>query len=194
MVYTELENHFEDQLRIDHQVGSELDELEKLVAENMIEEDSKVEDIAVVDPSSTSSSPSKEPPDKRPKIVKMDKENLEPETLSCAGSSTQITRCTSPDLFADSDEETTVPAVSNKSQDCKEFSDRDLNNLSAKQCLIAEPTSMSTEPLDVQDFSIKVYKNVSVSEPLPSVEELEEASQITTYEIFSSSSDEGEKH
>ncbi|XP_017091070.2 structure-specific endonuclease subunit SLX4 isoform X1 [Drosophila bipectinata] len=187
LVYIELEKHFEDQLKLEQEVGNELNELEKLVAENMIEGGSRM------DASSTSSSPLKEPPDKRPKIVKEDRENKS-LISTCSGAPSQITRCTSPDLFADSDEEPDVATatVLNKSQNFKKFCDKDLNNFSENECLISEPieSSLSNEAPDVKDFSLKVYKNISLSEPSPLVEELEDFSQITSYEIFSSSSDE----
>lgn len=108
-VYAELEAHFGNRQKEE----DELDKLEKLVVENMIEEETPVEEaIQVVDniieddPLTTKqikvSSPLKEPPDKRPKMSYKEKENLQPSTSSEA---TQSTRCASPDLFADSDEE-----------------------------------------------------------------------------------------
>uniref|UniRef100_A0A6P4DV04 Structure-specific endonuclease subunit SLX4-like n=1 Tax=Drosophila rhopaloa TaxID=1041015 RepID=A0A6P4DV04_DRORH len=150
------------------QVIEELDELEKLVAENMIEDDSKVDYNLEAETSSTSSSPSKEPPDKRPKMAMDDKENMQPATLpTCLSVPNQIIRCTSPDLFADSDDD-----------------------------LDMATTSISNEPTDVKDFSMKVYKNISISERSSPVKEVEiqssneEPTQISTYGVFSSSSDE----
>ncbi|KAH8317210.1 hypothetical protein KR074_002457 [Drosophila pseudoananassae] len=184
LAYIKLEKHFEDQLKLEQEVGNEL---EKLVAKNMIENGLKM------DASSTNSSPLKEPPDKRPKIVIEDSKN-ESISSTCSGAPNKITRCTSPDLFADSDEEPDVATatVLNKSQNFEEFCDKDLNNFSANECLVSKPfgSSLSNEAPDVKDFSLKVYKNISLSEPPPSVEEYEDFSQITTYEIFSSSSDE----
>ncbi|XP_037719494.1 structure-specific endonuclease subunit SLX4 isoform X1 [Drosophila subpulchrella] len=168
VVYAELEKHFGDQQMLEQQVAEELDELEKLVAENMIEDDSKVGDNVDPEISSTSSSPSKEPPDKRAKMAMDEKENLQPTTSKANLSiPTQTTRCTSPDLFAESDDE-----------------------------LDTATSSISKEPEEVRQLSTKVYKNVSISEPSSPVKEfeikssIEEASQITTYEVFSSSGDE----
>jgi len=170
IVYAELEKHFGDQQMLEQQVAEELDELEKLVAENMIEDDSKVGDNVEPEISSTSSSPSKEPPDKRAKMAMDEKENLQPTTSKANLSiPTQTTRCTSPDLFAESDDE-----------------------------LDTATSSISKEPEEVRQLSMKVYKNHSISEPSSPVKEfeikssIEEASQITTYEVFSSSGDEGE--
>ncbi|XP_070071416.1 structure-specific endonuclease subunit SLX4 isoform X2 [Drosophila takahashii] len=168
LVYAELEKHFGEEQRLEQQVAEELDELEKMVAENMIEDDSKVGDNVEIEMSSNSSSPSKEPPDKRPRMGVVDKENLEPTTSKASLSiPTQTTRCTSPDLFADSDDEPDI----------------------------ATP-SISYEPKEVKELSMRVYKNNSISEKSSPVKEfeikssIEEASQITTYEVFSSSSDE----
>ncbi|XP_039489119.1 structure-specific endonuclease subunit SLX4 isoform X1 [Drosophila santomea] len=168
LVYAELERHFGDPQKLEQEVMEELDELEKLVAENMIEDDSLVINKVEAETSSTSSSPSKEPPDKRPKMSVEDKENLQPTTSKASLTvPTQLTRCTSPDLFADSEDETDIVM-----------------------------TASSKEPEDVRNLSIKVYKNVSTSERSSPVKEIEiissndEPSQITTYEVFSSSSDE----
>uniref|UniRef100_A0A6P4DZ87 Structure-specific endonuclease subunit SLX4 n=1 Tax=Drosophila rhopaloa TaxID=1041015 RepID=A0A6P4DZ87_DRORH len=164
LVYDELEKHFGDQQKLDQQVIEALDELEKLVAENMIEDDSKVDYNLEAETSSTSSSPSKEPPDKRPKRSMDDKENMQPATLpACLSVPNQITRCTSPDLFADSDDD-----------------------------LDMATNSISNEPTDVKDFSMKVYKNISISERSSPVKEVEiqssneDPTQISTYEVFSS--------
>ncbi|XP_022208418.2 structure-specific endonuclease subunit SLX4 [Drosophila obscura] len=101
IAYNELERHFTNQQAL----NDELDELEKLVVENMIEEeDPKLCDIQA-EVSSTSSSPLKEPPDKRAKMAKDGTEDLKPSTSSNISIPTQLTRCTSPDLFADSDDE-----------------------------------------------------------------------------------------
>ncbi|XP_017128622.1 structure-specific endonuclease subunit SLX4 isoform X1 [Drosophila elegans] len=168
LVYEELEKHFGDQQQLDQQVNAELDELEKLVAENMIEDHSKVGANLETETSSASSSPSKEPPDKRPKMTKDEKENIQPAaSLASLSIPTKITRCTSPDLFADSDDEPVMAT-----------------------------TSISNEPTDLKDFSLKVYKNLSTSERSSPVKEVEmissneEPTQISTYEVFSSSSDE----
>ncbi|XP_052845020.1 structure-specific endonuclease subunit SLX4 isoform X2 [Drosophila gunungcola] len=168
LVYEELEKHFGDQQQLDQQVNEELDELEKLVAEHMIEDDSKVGANLETETSSASSSPSKEPPDKRPKMTKDQKENIQPAaSLASLSIPTQKPRCTSPDLFADSDDEPVMAT-----------------------------TSISNEPTDVKDFSLKVYKNLSTSERSSPVKEVEmissneEPTQISTYEVYSSSSDE----
>lgn len=126
-VYAELEAHFGNQQTEEE----ELDELEKLVADNMIEEDTPTPveqeneptDIVIEEknipteeqekdtPTPTKqikvSSPLKEPPDKRARISNIEKENLQPETStsSMLSEPSQNTRCASPDLFADSDEE-----------------------------------------------------------------------------------------
>ncbi|KAH8379433.1 hypothetical protein KR009_004967, partial [Drosophila setifemur] len=170
LAYMELEKHFEEQHELDQRVVDELDDLEKLVVENMIEDDSKLSDNIEMDASSTSSSPLKEPPDKRPKIAKDDKENLQPVNSACLDIPTHITRCPSPDLFADSDDEADIPT-----------------------------TSITNESQDVKEFSLKVYQNSSTNESsspstvreVKSLPISEEASQITIYEVFSSSSDEG---
>lgn len=130
-VYAELEAHFGNQQAEEE----ELDELEKLVADNMIEEDTPTPveqenepvDIVIEEkdiptptvrekqekdtPTPTKpikvSSPLKEPPDKRARISNVEKENLQPQssTSSMLSVPTQNTRSASPDLFADSDEE-----------------------------------------------------------------------------------------
>lgn len=130
-VYAELEAHFGNRQTEEE----ELDELEKLVADNMIEEDTPTPvkqkneqfDIVIDEkkiPTPTVrekkekdtqtptnqikvSSPLKEPPDKRARISNVEKENLQPQTstLSTLSEPTLHTRCASPDLFADSDEE-----------------------------------------------------------------------------------------
>ncbi|KAH8296725.1 hypothetical protein KR054_010470, partial [Drosophila jambulina] len=161
LVYAELEKHFGDPQEMDQQVADELDELEKQVAENMIEDDSK---LVEEDASSTKSSPSKEPPDKRPKMATDDKENEQPSAVTILSVPTQLTRCTSPDLFADSDEEMDVPTI-----------------------------SISNEPEELKDFSLKVYKNRTPVKEVQIISSGEEPTQILTYEVFSSSSDEEEK-
>ncbi|XP_017043189.1 structure-specific endonuclease subunit SLX4 isoform X2 [Drosophila ficusphila] len=168
LAYAELENHFGDQKKLEQQVVAELDELEKLVAENMIEYDSKVADDIEKEIPSTSSSPSKEPPDKRPKMTADDKENPQPIAPPASLSiPTQITRCISPDLFADSEDE-----------------------------LDTASTLIPNEAKDVKNFSMKVYKNVSICDRSSPAREIaiqlssDEQTQITTYEVFSSSSDE----
>lgn len=168
LVYAELERYYGDPQKLEEEVMQELDELEKLVADNMIEDDSVVINIVEAESSSTGSSPSKEPPDKRPKMTMEDKENLQPTTSKASLTvPAQSTRCTSPDLFADSEDEPDIVT-----------------------------TAISNEPEDVRNLSMKVYKNVSISERSSSVAEIEivssndEPSQITTYEVFSS--DEGE--
>ncbi|EDW50816.1 structure-specific endonuclease subunit SLX4 isoform X1 [Drosophila sechellia] len=164
LVYAELERHFGDPQKLQEEVMQELDDLEKLVAENMIEDDSVVINIVEAETSSTGTSPSKEPPDKRPKMTMEDKENLQPTTSKASLTvPAQSTRCTSPDLFADSEDEPDIVT-----------------------------TAISNEPEDVRNLSMKVYKNVSISERSSSVAEIEvvssndEPSQITTYEVFSS--------
>lgn len=169
-VYAELEKHFGDQQAREQQVVEELDELEKLVEENMIVDDSTLVNNMEEDASSTKSSPSKEPPDKRLKMAKEErnKENEQPPSITILSVPTQLTRCTSPDLFGDSDDED-MPTIS----------------------------TISSEPKELKDFSLRVYKNRSLSEPKSPVKEVEvitsseEQTQITTYEVFSSSSDEG---
>ncbi|KAH8257368.1 hypothetical protein KR038_007834, partial [Drosophila bunnanda] len=161
VVYAELEKHFGDPQEVDQQVVEELDELEKLVADNMIEDDSK---LVEEDASSTKSSPSKEPPDKRPKMVKDGKEKEQPPSVTILSVPTQLTRCTSPDLFGDSDEEMDIPTI-----------------------------SISNEPKELRDFSLKVYKNKSPVKEVEIISSSEEPTQITTYEVFSSSSDEEKK-
>ncbi|KAH8302009.1 hypothetical protein KR044_001801, partial [Drosophila immigrans] len=94
-VYAELEAFFGATAE-----EAELDELEKLVADNMVQE-----------ASSKGSTPSKEPPDKpscSPNLTVATKQHLQ-STSSTLPS--QITRCTSPDLFADSDDELEMPAT-----------------------------------------------------------------------------------
>ncbi|KAH8300768.1 hypothetical protein KR059_006456, partial [Drosophila kikkawai] len=159
LVYAELEKHFGDPQEMDQQVVEELDKLEKLVAENMIEDDSKL--VEEDEASSTKSSPSKEPPDKRPKMTNDDKENEQPPVVTILS---VPTRCTSPDLFADSDEEMNIPTISD-----------------------------SKEPEELKDFSLRVYKNKSPVKEVEIISSSEEPTQITTYEVFSSSSDEGTK-
>ncbi|XP_016955940.1 structure-specific endonuclease subunit SLX4 isoform X2 [Drosophila biarmipes] len=168
LVYEELEKHFGDQQMLEQQVAEELDELEKLVVENMIEDDSKVCKSVEPEISSTSSSPSKEPPDKRARMAMEEKENLQPTTPKANLTiPNQTTRCISPDLFADSDDEPDTATA-----------------------------SISKEPEEVRELSMKVYKNISISESSSPVKEfemkysIEGASQITTYEVFSSSGDE----
>lgn len=119
-VYLELEVHFGNRRTEE----DELDKLEQLVADNMIEEDTPIaveQEIQVVDniieedPPITEqikeNSPLKEPPDKRARMSNNEKENLQPSTSSTLSVPTQSTRCASPDLFADSDEdeETVTP-------------------------------------------------------------------------------------
>ncbi|XP_020816634.1 structure-specific endonuclease subunit SLX4 [Drosophila serrata] len=154
IVYAELEKHFGDTQEMDQQVVDELDELEKLVADNMIEDDSKTVEK---DASSTKSSPSKEPPDKRPKMANDEKENKQPLSVTILSVPTQLTRCTSPDLFGDSDEEMDIPTI-----------------------------SISNEPAELRDFSLKVYKNKSPVKEVEIISSSEEPTQITTYEVFSS--------
>jgi len=202
-VYAELEAHFgEDQesTMSTNAEKAELDELEKLVADNMVEEESTLRN----------SSPVKEPPDKRSRMTEEvteenenlqtrtllqleineetenlqkgtspislpqleineetekankhfpirqtrmefneQKENLQPSTSSMLTVPTQSTRCTSPDLFADSDDD-----------------DDGLD--------MEIPTTLS----QMQNFSLKVYKDTTSRE-------------INCYEIYSS--DEGKE-
>ncbi|KAH8406835.1 hypothetical protein KR222_005550 [Zaprionus bogoriensis] len=162
-VYAELEQHFG--CRQSEQ--AELDELEKLVADNMIEEvtpspaseaesaplqqvadtpttlklveitsstatasehvkntsssrdelectsslSAQLEDTPSTEESPApweqlkAGSPLKEPPDKRARMSSSEKENLQPSSASLLSIPTQSTRCVSPDLFADSDDE-----------------------------------------------------------------------------------------
>ncbi|XP_032596580.1 structure-specific endonuclease subunit SLX4 isoform X2 [Drosophila grimshawi] len=151
-VYSELEAHFGATAE-----KEELDELELLLADNLIQDNSQttvdkcVKD-AIEDKNkeqislSINSSPLKEPPDKRQRIMQdfsIDKENMQPSTSSKLSLPTQSTRCTSPDLFADSDED-----------------EHD----------IEMPSACSKE---MQNFSLKVYKDISTTE-------------INCYEIYSS--------
>ncbi|XP_017134947.1 structure-specific endonuclease subunit SLX4 isoform X1 [Drosophila miranda] len=159
IAFNELENHFENQLALKKQVDEELDELEKLVVENMIEEEDTKQCDIQAEVSSTSSSPLKEPPDKRPRMAKNGTEDLKPTTSSNISVPTQLTRCTSPDLFADSDDE---PAT-------------------------------SPELKEVQNFSLKVYKNITISESESPVTELESTpinQPTASSEVYSISSDE----
>ncbi|EDW37720.1 GL21333 [Drosophila persimilis] len=159
IAFNELENHFENQQALKKQVDEELDELEKLVVENMIEEEDTKQCDIQAEVSSTSSSPLKEPPDKRPRMAKNGTEDLKPTTSSNISVPTQLTRCTSPDLFADSDDE---PATSPKLK-------------------------------EVPNFSLKVYKNITISESESPVNEIESTpinQPTASSEVYSISSDE----
>ncbi|XP_068149330.1 structure-specific endonuclease subunit SLX4 [Drosophila tropicalis] len=142
MVYKDLEKHF-DNGRTNEM---ELDDLEQLVIENMVEDVSQVDEPEPIP--STNSSPLKEPPDKRVRLSPekehfLSNSKIQPISTSSSTSLSlpqSSTRCTSPDLFADSDEDS-----------------------------------------DVKNLSLNVYKNVSCHD---------KSSQITTYEIYTSSSDE----
>ncbi|XP_034655754.1 structure-specific endonuclease subunit SLX4 isoform X2 [Drosophila subobscura] len=146
IAYNELEKHYENQ----QQVEEELDELEKLLVENLSEE----EEEPKVEVSSTGSSPLKEPPDKRAKMV----EDVNPEDLKPSSLPPQATaRCVSPDLFADSDD---------------------------------EPVE---EPKENQEFSLKVYKNITTSDsasPVTEVEGTHNQEPAICSEVYSISSDE----
>lgn len=199
-VYAELEAYFGEDQELAMSTNAEkaeLDELEKLVADNMVEEESTLRN----------SSPVKEPPDKRSRMtedvteykeenknlrtstlsqldfyeekenlqtstspislpqleineekdnankpfpirqtqmeINEQKENLQPSTSSMLTVPTQSTRCTSPDLFADSDDDDGL--------------DMEI------------PTTLS----QMQNFSLKVYKDTTSRE-------------INCYEIYSS--------
>ncbi|SPP77524.1 structure-specific endonuclease subunit SLX4 [Drosophila guanche] len=144
--YNELEKHYENK----QQVEEELDELEKLLVENLSEE----EEEPKVEVSSTGSSPLKEPPDKRAKMVEdVTTEDLKPSSIPTHSTA----RCVSPDLFADSDE---------------------------------EPVE---EPKEVEEFSWKVYKNITTSESASPVTEVENTinnEPAACSEVYSISSDE----
>ncbi|KAH8305190.1 hypothetical protein KR018_000143, partial [Drosophila ironensis] len=188
--YVDLEKHFEKQQELDQQVAVELDELEKLVADNLVQEDSRLLDNMDLDAASTSSSPLKEPPDKRPKMQeKDDKENLQPPKLSSFNVPAQTTRCTSPDLFADSDDEpnSTMP----ESSGVRDLSLKVYKDDSVSEASSLPAHSVSNESQEVREFSLTLSKKTIAVEHSV-VEEVEEATQISTYEVFSSSSDEGE--
>ncbi|BFF98111.1 structure-specific endonuclease subunit SLX4 [Drosophila madeirensis] len=146
IAYNELEKHYENQ----QQVEEELDELEKLLVENLSEE----EEEPKVEVSSTKSSPLKEPPDKRAKMVEdVTTEDLKPSSIPPQSTA----RCVSPDLFADSDD---------------------------------EPLE---EPKEVQEFSLKVYKNITTSDgasPVTEVEGTHHQEPAICSEVYSISSDE----
>ncbi|XP_064541741.1 structure-specific endonuclease subunit SLX4-like [Drosophila montana] len=174
-VYAELEAHFGASA-----VEEELNELEKLVADNMIQDDSQVlVDNLVQDDSQmtvdktdvkqdniqlpvdqvrislSSDSSLKEPPDKRARMmpelseVEREKENLQPSTSAMLSLPTQSTRCISPDLFADSDDEPESETP---------------------------PTCSTAAALEMQNFSLKVYRNIS-------------STDMNSYEVYSSDED-----
>ncbi|XP_017863605.1 PREDICTED: structure-specific endonuclease subunit SLX4 isoform X1 [Drosophila arizonae] len=172
-VYKELEEHFGAAAE-----QRELDDLEKLVVDNMIHDTSqpaeqdetlKTEVIIEVEQEQSgvaeeqvhitlsAASPLKEPPDKRarmtPQVEELsnDKENRQPSCSSALLTlPTQSTRCTSPDLFADSDDE-------------------------------EEESAPGSAAIEMQNFSLKVYKNISTTD-------------MNSYEVYSSDEVKTVKH
>ncbi|TDG43228.1 hypothetical protein AWZ03_010356 [Drosophila navojoa] len=161
-VYKELEAHFSaaaeqreldalEKLVVDNMIQdtsqalaepTEQDETlkaEEVIKDEMQEQSGKAEEQVRI--TLSAASPVKEPPDKRARMTTQfdepsnDKENTQP---SCSSAQltlpTQSTRCTSPDLFADSDDEEEEGAATG---------------------------SVASE---MQNFSIKVYRNMSTTD------------------------------
>ncbi|XP_030372118.1 structure-specific endonuclease subunit SLX4 [Scaptodrosophila lebanonensis] len=100
---------------------NELSAFAKLIEDNIVEEKSAA-CATQIEMYQISCSPMNEQPDKRARIGQNEKENISPVTDSLLSIPSQITRCTSPDLFADSDDDgDSMPEV--VSREAKEFED-----------------------------------------------------------------------